>query len=339
MKAYVGIDLHSSNCYIGIIDENNERLLGKRISNNSDEILKALAPFQKDVEGIVVESTYNWYWLVDMLKEHKYNVHLAHPAAMTPYKGIKHTDDAWDSFWLADTLRLNILKEGYIYPKETRGLRDLLRRRLLFVKQRTAQILSFQSTITRHLGVKYSSGQIKQLKPENADELFDCFEVTLIAKNAIRTIAHLSETIKTIEKHILSKIKITKDFQKLTTIPGIGDILGITIMLEVGDINRFKKPGNYSSYCRAVSSQRISNGKLKGKNNRKNGNKYLAWAYIEAANFAIRHSLEAQNFYNKKKAKKNNILAIKALSNKIVRASYFIMRDKVNFNPDLLFGK
>lgn len=337
MKAYVGIDLHSSNSYIGIIDEEREKLFGKRFSNKPDDILNALAPFKQDIVGVVVESTYNWYWLVDILQEHKYKVHLAHPAAMTQYSGIKHTDDAWDSFWLADMLKLNLLREGYIYPKETRGLRDILRRRLFFVRQRTANILSLQSTITRNLGIKYSVNKIKKLKPEDANSLFDCEEVVLIAENNIKTIIHFYQMVKDIEKKVLSKIKLKKEFQKLTTIPGIGNILGITIMLEVGDIRRFKSAGDYSSYCRTIGSQRLSNGKKKGENNKKNGNKYLSWAYVEAANFAIRFCPEAQKFYQKKKAKKNKILATKALSNKIARASYYIMRDKVDFNPDVLF--
>ena len=110
-------------------------------------------------------------------------------------------------------------------------------------------------------------------------------------------------------------------------------------MLEVGDITRFPKVGNYSSYCRCVNSQRISNGKKKAENNRKNGNKYLAWAYVEAANFAIRYCSQAQRFYQRKKSGRNGIVAIKALSNKIARASYYIMRDQVPFDEERLFKK
>ena len=119
--------------------------------------------------------------------------------------------------------------------------------------------------------------------------------------------------------------------------PGIGDILGLTIMLEVGDINRFPKVGNYSSYCRCVKSERLSNKKKKGEGNRKNGNKYLSWAYVEAANFAIMHYQEAQSFYQRKKAKRNGIVAIKALSNKLARASYYVMRDQVPYDMNQLF--
>ena len=106
-----------------------------------------------------------------------------------------------------------------------------------------------------------------------------------------------------------------KEFEMLLTIPGIGNILGLTIMLEVGDIGRFLKVGDYSSYCRCVESKRLSNGKKKGENNKKNGNKYLSWAYVEAANFSRRYCPRAQSFYQKKVAKKNEAIATKALAN------------------------
>jgi transposase len=337
MEAYAGIDLHSSNSYIGIIDQEDRRLYGKRLPNSMNEILAALDPFKENLEAVVVESTYNWYWLVDGLQEEGYKVHLANPSAIKQYEGLKHTDDKWDSFWLAHLRRLNILPEGYIYPKEERPVRDLLRRRLLFVRQRTSQILSLQSAIARNLSLKMSGRAIKKLKEEDAEDLFDSPSLVLTAKSNIEVIQFLTQTIRTIEKALLSQIKLRKEFRLLKTLPGIGDILSLTIMLEVGDIGRFAKVGNYSSYCRCVNSKKLSNGKKKGENNRKNGNKYLSWAYVEAANFAIRFYQDAQKFYQRKMAKTNKIVAIKALSNKLARASYYVMRDQVAYDPSKLF--
>ncbi|MCJ7773671.1 MAG: transposase, partial [Desulfobacterales bacterium] len=141
-----------------------------------------------------------------------------------------------------------------------------------------------------------------------------------------------------IEKEVLSQVKLRDEFDLLQTIPGIGKILALTIMLEMDNINRFEKVGNYSSYCRCVNSQRLSNGKKKGENNRKNGNKYLAWAYVEAANFAVRYNEKAKRFYQRKKSQRNGVVGIKALSNKIARASYYILRDQAPFDEDRLFG-
>ena len=338
METYAGIDLHSSNNFIGVIDSTDKRLYGKRHSNRLADVLGALDPFKQSLKGVVVESTFNWYWLVDGLQDHGYQVHLANPSAMKQYEGLKHTDDQWDSFWLTHMYRLNLLAEGYIYPREHRALRDLLRRRLLYVRQRTAQILSLQSMISRNLGFKMSNNEIKKLAAQDIAQLFDCPDLVFMAANSWTTIEFLKQIIRGIEKRVVSQARLRKEFTKLQTIPGIGKILALTIMLEVGDIGRFATVGDYSSYCRCVESKKISNGKKKGENNKKNGNKYLAWAYVEAANFAKRYCPKAQSFYQSKKAKTKNVVAIKALSNKLSRASYYIMRDQVAFDEDKLFS-
>jgi len=337
MKAYAGIDLHSSNNYIGIINQEDQRVYQKRLPNQVEHILEALEPFKESMEGVVVESTYNWYWLIDGLQKHGYKLHLANPSAIKQYEGLKHTDDKWDSFWLAHMLRLNILPEGYIYPKKERPVRDILRRRLLFVRHRTAHILSLQSSITRNLGYKMSARDIKKLDSCDADKLFEDPFLILAARNTISTIRFLKTRITEIEKAVKAHIQLTPEFRYLLTIPGIGDILGLTNMLEVGDISRFPKVGNYSSYCRCVKAERLSNTKKKGEGNRKNGNKYLSWAYVEAANFFRRYCPKADAFYQHKKAKKNGVVAIKSLSNKLARASYYIMRDQVPYDPKRLF--
>jgi len=338
METYAGIDLHSSNSFVGVINGEDQRLYGKRHSNRLDDILRALDPFQDSLKGVVVESTFNWYWLVDGLQEHGYAVHLANPSAIQQYEGLKHTDDKWDSFWLAHMYRLDILPEGYIYPKEHRAVRDLLRRRLLFVRHSTSHILSLQSMINRNLGLKMSNNEIKKLKPEDIEGLFDCPNLMFMANNSLAAIKFLKKISLDIEKKVKSQVKMRKEFLMLLTIPGIGNILGLTISLEVGDIGRFPAVGDYSSYCRCVESKRVSNGKKKGENNKKNGNKYLAWAYVEAANFSRRYCVKAQSFYQSKEAKKNNTVAIKALSNKLSKASYYIMRDQIGFDEEKLFG-
>ena len=322
MKLYAGIDLHSSNNYTGVINGQDERVYGRRLPNHLNSILLALDPFNDRLIGVVVESTYNWYWIVDGLQEEGYKVHLANPSAIKQYEGLKHTDDKWDSFWLAHMLRLNILPEGYIYPKQERPIRDLLRRRLLFVKQRTSHILSLESMFNRNLGMRMSGREIKKLGEKDVESWFGSHHLVLAAQSSIGAIRFLKNKIKLIEKEVKSQVRLSEAFKYLQTIPGIGDILGLTIMLEVGDIGRFDQVGNYSSYCRCVKSERRSNEKKKGEGNRKNGNKYLAWAYVEAAYFARRFCPNAKRFYQRKMAKTNKIVATKALGNKLARASY-----------------
>jgi transposase len=300
-------------------------------------VVSALEPFKEHLKGVVVESTFNWYWLVDGLQAHGYKLHLANPSAIKQYEGLKHTDDRWDAFWLAHMLRLRILPEGFIYPREERPVRDLLRRRLMFVRHRTSHILSLQSMVNRNCGTRISGNAIKRLEQADAELLFDHAQLVAAARNSIATIRFLTHRVKDIEQEVSSRVTLRDEFASLLTIMGIGKILALTIMLEVGDINRFKKVGNYSSYCRCVKAERLSSGKKKDENNRKNGNRYLSWAYVEAAHFAIRFCPYAQRFYQRKMAKTNRIVAIKALSNKLARASYYIMRDQVPYDPEKLF--
>jgi transposase len=338
MRTYAGIDLHSSNCYLAVIDQQQTRLFGKRLPNSLEQVQAALQPFKEGLSGVVVESTFNWYWLVDGLQEEGYRVHLANPSAIRQYEGIKHTDDQWDAFWLAQLLLLGILPEGYIYPRAERSTRDLLRRRLLFVRQRTAHILSLQSMVYRCSGQRISVNQIKQLTPTDATALFSDIQLGFTARCHVETIGFLTQQIRSIEKAVLPKVALRPEFEIMLTMPGIGKILGLTIMLEVGDIRRFERPGNFASYCRCVKSEKISNAKKKGEGNRKNGNRYLAWAYVEAATFAVRYSPRAKAFHQRKRAKTNNAIATKALANKLARASFYMMRDQTAFDEKRLYG-
>jgi len=336
MQLYAGLDLHSRNTYIGIMDKELKRVFGKRVSNDLPLILKTLQPFQDQLQGLVVESTYNWYWLVDGLMDAGYQcVHLANPSAIKQYEGLKHSDDQHDSFFLAQMLILGILPQGYIYPKEDRPVRDLARKRLFLVRHKTSHILSLQSLITRCIGQRVSANEIRQLSVEDLQHLLQEEHIVLSALANLDSIRFFSQQIRRLEKAIKNKIKLKKEFQYLMTVPGIGTILAMTIMLEVGDINRFAKVGNFASYSRCVSSQRLSDGKSKGSGNRKNGNRYLSWAFIEAAHLSRRYNERFKSYYNRKIAQANTSLATKALSNKLARICYYIMKNQVPFNEQM----
>ena len=337
MQLYAGLDLHSRNTYIGIMDKEFKRIFNKRVVNKLPVILDTLKPFQDQLKGIVVESTFNWYWLIDGLMDAGYDcLHLANPAAMKQYEGIKHTDDQHDAFFLAQMLILGILPQGYIYPKEDRPVRDLARKRLFLVRHKTSHILSLQSLIARCCGQRVSANEIRKFTVEDLQRLLEQEYIVLSARANLDTIVFLKQQILHLEKAIKNKVKLNKQFQQLLTVPGIGLILAMTIMLEVGDIGRFPQVGNFASYSRCVSSQRLSDGKKKGQGNRKNGNRYLSWAFTEAAHLSRRYNEHFRSYYNRKVAQANTSLATKALSNKLARICYYIMRDQVPFQKNLL---
>lgn len=337
MKLYGGIDLHSNNSVFSIKDETGVVIARRKLPNDLPRIFLFLEPFQKQLTGLVVESTFNWYWLVDALIEAGLHVHLANTAAIQQYSGLKYADDNSDADWLAEMLRLGVLPEGYIYPKEERIVRDLMRKRMQLVQQSTKNLLSVQGNYMRNLGYKLSNNKIKQLTPEAVESHFSSSSIAQAIICNLIVMTCLQEQIKRLEKIILTQVQLKSDFQKLLSIDGIGNILALTIMLETGDIKRFNKVGNYASYCRCVSGARYSNGKKKGKTNTKNGNKYLAWAFVEAANFAIRYNKTVKSYYQRKLAKTNQTIAIKTVAHKLARACFYVLRDKVAFNAEKAF--
>jgi transposase len=339
MKLYAAFDLHSSNSYLSVIDEEGKKRLEKKLANDAGVILTALSPYLKKIAGVAVESTYNWYWLVDLLMAKGYDVHLANPTAIQKYKGLKHADDRHDAGWLAEMLRLRILPEGYIYPREARPIRDLLRKRGHLVRLRTSLIISLQHIITRNCGIRISVNDVKRLKEDRISPLLEGNEDVLMAGAVSKeTIDYMTRKIKSIEKTIEGRIELSAPYQQLLSIPGVGKILALTIMLETGPISRFEKVGNYVSYCRKVGSSWVSNGKAKGRGNEKNGNRYLAWAYSEASELARRFDNQARAYFQKKAQRTNRMVAHQALAHKLARAAYYIMRDDVPFMPEKLFS-
>lgn len=337
-RLYSGIDLHSNNNVVAVSDDKDAVVFRKRLRNEADAVLSALAPYSAQLQGVVVESTYNWYWLVDALMAGGYKVHLANAGAIKRYSGLKHSDDDSDARWLATLLRLGILPEGYIYPKEERPVRDLLRKRAFLVRDRTSHLLSVMNLFARNTGCRLGADRIKRLTDQEVDALLPDGDLALAVKSSVAVLQCLDAQIGILEKTVLARSRLRPEFKLLQTVPGIGPILGQTIMLETGDIKRFAGVGEFASYARCVGSAHISNGKKKGKGNTKNGNKYLGWAFIEAATFSARYDDTVQRYYQRKKAKAHLMVAKKAVAHKLARACYCILRDQKPFDAHKVFG-
>jgi transposase len=339
MKLYSAFDLHSNNSYLAIIDENGKRVFHRKVKNDPQLVMQILNPFKKDIEGIVVESTFNWYWMVDLLSDEGYEMHLANPTKIQQYSGLKHSDDKDDAFWLAEMLRLKILPEGYVYPKEQRPLRDLLRKRGHLVRLRTSLIVSLQNILARNIGDKIKTNDLKALKEDRVTPLLaGNDDISLAGRVSKEAIDSLTRQIRAIEIAVEKKMDLRKPYDLLLSMPGVGRVLALTIMMETGPVGRFAKVGNYVSYCRKVPAGRFSNEKKKGTGNRKNGNKYLSWAYAEASELARRFDVEARAYYDRKRRQTNAPIAHGALAHKLARAAYHIMREEVPFMPEKTFA-
>jgi transposase len=335
---YSGIDLHSNNSVVVVTDEEDRVVVERRLPNVLVKILELLMPWREELAGVVVESTFNWYWLVDGLQAAGFKVHLAHTTAMKKYEGLKHSGDEADARYLAHLLRLGILPTGTILPPAQRAVRDLARKRMQLVRSRTTHILAVENLTARQLGARISSNQVKRLTDATIDQMPMPEDVTLAIKANVAVITTLSEQIERLEKRLQEKVRAGAGYGLLTSVPGIGQALATTILLETGPIDRFKETGNYASYARCVDSVHTSNGKKKGEGNTRNGNQYLAWAYVEAAHFAMRYCPEAKRFYERKKARTNTVVATKALAHKLARACFHILKERKPFDVTRCFA-
>jgi transposase len=338
MSLYAAIDLHSNNSVLAICDEADHAVRLKRLPNELPTILSELAPYREQLAGVAVESTFNWYWLVDGLMDHGYPAQLVHAAAVPQYAGLKHGDDDTDACHLAKLMRLGVLPLGHIYPRAQRPLRDLLRRRAQLVRIGVSLMLSMLATWSRYTGQCLGMKAFLRLTPEQIAKGLPDASTRLGLRMQFAQWRFVHKQIERIEAWVGERMEQVPALERVRSVPGIGPILGLTIVLETGAIERFASVGDYASYCRMVSSERFSNGKKKGQGNRKSGNKYLAWSYIEAANFAIRWSPEMRRWYDRKRSKRHRMIAIKAVAHKIARACYHLLHDGTHFDVKRAFG-
>lgn len=336
-KVMAGIDLHGNNVVIGIINQDGKRVTHQKLECDLEAIDTYLKPLKRRLQSMAVESTFNWYWLVDGLRERGYAIDLANPAQIEQYSGIKHADDKHDAFFLAELQRLNILPKAYIYDPKLRPVRDLLRRRTLLVHQRTALIVSFKSLFHRTTGQALPLAEVKGMNASQVTQLYRHPANQLIAKIQFEHIGALNRDIAVIEKAVLACAAELPLYEKLLTLPGVGKILGMTITMEVGDIRRFKTDGDFASYCRMVDSRRLSNGKQKGENNPKCGNQYLSWAFVEAAHCSRRSDEHCRRWYDRKQARTSTVIATKALGCKLAKAAWHVMAHGTDYDASRMF--
>lgn len=326
-KLYGAIDLHSNNNYAVISDEEDRVICERRLENRLKTVDAFFKPYQTELNPLVLESTYNGYWLMDGLRDLGYEVKLANPSQMKPYQGLKYRDDASDGLWLNRMHRLGVLPEGYIYPKSERGKRDLLRKRLFLVHLRTSLINSLKH---QYQSWKAEDVKAEEIKKLGSHEVAASFQDRFVRQGieALRqSMQTLSAQISGIEASLKPGLRKDPLVTRLEMLPGIGNLLAWTIRLEIGEIGRFKGDWRrYLSYCGLVESKQKSNEKVKGYGNRKNRNRYLRWAYGEAAIAALRYA-KIRAYHDRLVKKKGKIKAKAILASKIARVSFMMMQN------------
>jgi transposase len=340
MRFYCGIDLHAKDCFLCVIDDQDKIHLKSKVPNHLPSILDRLEAFCPR-PSVVVESTLNWYWLVDGLEGAGFEVKLAHTLGLYMITGAKVKTDRRDAFTLARLLRLGAIPEAYIYPKDRRPIRDLLRRRNRLVSVRGSGYAALSRALLQHGIFGYSQDQIKQFGEQQISEHFDLLADRCHCLLELERIRLYTRQIKILEELILGTVVDQPLFDLLQTIPGVGKILGLTIFYEVGDIGRFQSPKHFCSYARVVPGIAQSANVSKRARGSKQGNPHLKWAFCQAAVQATRYHSSIRKFRQKhlarRRSKARKLISLCIVAHKLAIGAYYVLKDEVAFNKELMF--
>jgi transposase len=336
---YGGIDLHAKNAQACAINREGVAVKEKKFGNDLVQAIEFFKPYYPDIE-IAIESTVNWYWLVDGLMDAGFDVKLAHPLGLKAITDAKVKTDRRDAYKLANLLRLNALPKAYVYPKEIRPFRDLLRRRSDLVIQRAKCYSSLRMQFLQYNTNTMSQSALKRFEDEDLNIMNLPEVVKMHGSMTLKRIKVLGRQIDEIEQFLESVTIVDPRFELLTKITGIGRVLALTIYYEIGDISRFKNVRHFSSYCRLVPGIHQSSDKVKRGKGSKQGNVYLKWAFTQAAIHMLTYDKDIRAYRDRRAAKNGgkNMKANAVLAHKLGMAVFYVLREGKAFKKELLFA-
>ena len=335
-RYYCGIDLHARTMYLCILDhEGGKVVLHRNLRCEPDAFLRAIEPYRGDLV-VGVECIFCWYWLADLCAQHDIPFVIGHALYMKAIHGGKAKNDKIDSHKIAVLLRAGAMPVGYVYPQGMRATRDLLRRRLFFVRKRSELYTHIRITF-HQLNLHPPSGQFRY--PGNrvgVGELIPDPVVRASVEADLALAAHLDEVIRALEGTISDQAKVEDPdtLERLQTIPGVGRILSLTLLYELHDVARFPRVQDFLSYARLVKSQTSSAGKITGISGAKIGNAHLKWAYSEAAVHFLQKNPPGQRLLHRIRSKHGKGKALGILAARLGRASYYMLRRCTAFDMD-----
>ncbi len=300
-----GIDLHAKTMYVCIYNNKGEKVIHRNLRQKK-HFCGVISKYRHDMV-VAAESTFNWYWLADLCRREGIPFVLGHALYMRAIHGAKVKNDRVDSEKISKLLRADMLPQAYAYPAEMRSTRDLMRRRLRFVRERAGLLGHIQLTNYQYNlpAIEYNTRCKK-----NRGELREHFPSGSVRRSVeadLALIESYNQEIGELEKYILKEAKEIQpeDLELLQSIPGVGKILSLTFIYEIQSIGRFPRVQDFVSYCRAVKSEKTSAGKSYGTTGAKMGNEYLKWALSELVVFSPAHNAEIKAFYSSWKESTN----------------------------------
>jgi len=325
---YCGIDLHSNKMYLCVVDQRGDIQLHKNFKTRVDVFLAITRRFRQGDFVVGVESTYNWYWLADVCVDHQVPFVLGHALGLRAVHGGKTKNDRLDSEKLALLLRGGNFPVAYVYPREHRATRDLVRRRTYLVRRR-AELMTHVRNTTCQYNLPIQIGHLQYAgNRAGLPERFGHPSAQQTIAIDCALIESLTTQIGDLEKHLTrqARLELPQPYYQLLSMPGVGRVLALVLLYEIGDIRRFPRVGNFLSYCRLVAPRHESNGKLYGSPGRKQGNAHLKWAFSEVATMLMQKSLEAQDYVARLAKKHGKRKAVSILTSRIGRVVYQMLK-------------
>jgi len=337
---YCGIDLHARTMDICILDQAGETRFHRNMPATPEALLKAIAPYHDQIV-LAAECMFTWYWLADLCAEHGLPFVLGHALYMKAIHGGKAKNDKIDSQKIAALLRGGMLPQAYVYPAKMRATRDLLRRRMPLAHKR-AELLAH----VQHTNSQYHLPAIgkKLADKANRDGVAERFADPAVQKSIevdLALITYYDALLGAVERTIVNTAKHhdATTLYLLHTVPGIGKILGLVLLYEIHEINRFPRVQDVVSSCRLVTCAKESAGKRLGTSGAKIGNAHLKWAFSEAAVLFRRDHPAAQTYLARLEKKHDKGKALTVLAQKLARAVYYMLQHQVAFEKEQFFQR
>lgn len=331
-KHYCGIDLHTNKMYLCILNQQGDISLHRNIPTRPEMFLHTIKPFRDDLV-VAAECMFSWYWLADLCEDESIPFVLGHALYMRAIHGGKSKNDKIDSHKIAVLLKCGLFPEAYVYPREMRTTRDLMRRRNHLMRKRAELLAHIQNTASQY---NHQDPLGRIAKPQNREGLVDRFELPSVKMSVaanLEMIGTYDKVLAALEQDII-KSAMAHDpgaYALLKTIPGVGRIIALNMLYEIQDINRFPTVQDFASYCRLVKCAQESNGKKYGAGGKKIGNAHLRWAFSEAAQLFLKGNEAAQRYLQKIANKHGKGKALSILAHKLGRAVYFMLKNKEGF--------
>jgi transposase len=325
---YCGVDLHASKMYLCILDQQGDIQLHKNIRTCPDRFLTLTRRFYKENLVVGVESTFNWYWLADLCLEHEIPFVLGHALGLRAIHGGKTKNDKLDSHKLALLLRGGNFPMAYVYPQQHRATRDLLRRRTYLVRRRAELMTHIRNTATQYNLSPPRGHLVYAGNRRGVPERFQHPSSQKTIEIDCEMIETITAEIRNVEKYLTqqARLQLPQPYYQLLSIPGVGRVLALVLLYEIGDIRRFQSVGHFLSYSRLVAGRHESAGKYYGSPGRKQGNAHLKWAFSEIATLMMRECPETKTYVAKLEKKHGKKKALSILASRIGRVAYQMLK-------------